>query len=91
MFDLQSFLASFTRALVQSRSPGRRNFAGPWVTSVGGTMKEYPEIGSKISGGGFSRHFERPAYQDVAVNAFLQKLQTGDPEEDPYSGLYKCV
>jgi tripeptidyl-peptidase-1 len=68
-----------------SRSPYRRKFAGPWVTSVGGTMGNPPEIAASISGGGFSAFFPRPNYQDFAVITFLQQLGT------TYVGNYKCV
>ena len=59
--------------------------AGPYVTSVGGTTSFNPERGSQSSGGGFSAHFERPEYQDVAVPTFLGKLKS------KYAGYYKCV
>ncbi|KAJ7498550.1 subtilisin-like protein [Mycena latifolia] len=36
-----------------------------------------------FSGGGFSDYFERPSYQEAAVNAFLSKLPKGT-----YSGLF---
>ncbi|KAH8979443.1 subtilisin-like protein [Lactarius akahatsu] len=44
-----------------------------YVTSVGGT-KSIHEVGAELSGGGFSNYFERPAYQNVVVPAFLQSL-----------------
>ncbi|KAI0635010.1 subtilisin-like protein [Trametes polyzona] len=46
----------------------------PFVTSVGGTQSFSPEEGWTGSSGGFSRYFPRPAYQDAAVGAFLDKL-----------------
>ncbi|KAH8995710.1 subtilisin-like protein [Lactarius akahatsu] len=54
----------------------------PWVTSVGGTTGNDPEIAARFSGGGFSAYFPRPSYQDSAVPAFLQRLRRR------YSGLY---
>ncbi len=36
-------------------------FVGPWVTSVGSTTGDNPEIAAKISGGGFSNYFLRPS------------------------------
>src|ERR1700761_2027308 len=60
-------------------------FAGPFVTTVGGTTGQDPEIGVSFSGGGFSSFFPRPPYQDVAVPKFLEQLGTKD------EGLYKCV
>ncbi|KAH9015767.1 subtilisin-like protein [Lactarius deliciosus] len=53
----------------------------PWVTSVGGTTG-YPEIGASLSGGGFSNHFSRPAYQGRAVATYLENLGSR------YDGLY---
>ncbi|KAI9433332.1 subtilisin-like protein [Lactarius indigo] len=54
----------------------------PWVTSVGGTMGHDPEVGARISGGGFSFFFPRQLYQANAVSNFLENLG------DTYSGLY---
>ncbi|KAH9164752.1 subtilisin-like protein [Lactarius sanguifluus] len=58
-------------------------FAGPWVTSVGGTM-EHPEVAASLSSGGFSNVFKRPDYQTDAVLGFFQQLG------DQYSGLYNA-
>ncbi|KAH8979410.1 subtilisin-like protein [Lactarius akahatsu] len=55
----------------------------PWVTSVGGTM-DYPEVAASLSGGGFSNHFSRPAYQDGAVATYLEHLGSR------YDGLYNA-
>ncbi|KAF8267626.1 subtilisin-like protein [Lactarius quietus] len=57
----------------------------PWVTSVGGTMGQYPEVAAELSGGGFSNHFPREEYQDGAVTTFLQKLGT------KYNGFYNAA
>ncbi|KAI9451474.1 subtilisin-like protein [Lactarius psammicola] len=54
----------------------------PWVTSVGGTMQLDPEVVMPLSGGGFSRLFPRPNYQNGAVLTFLQRLG------DQYAGFY---
>ncbi|KAI9452102.1 subtilisin-like protein [Lactarius psammicola] len=54
----------------------------PWVTSVGGTMGFVNEVAMPLSGGGFSRYFERPIYQDGAVPPFLEHLGI------EYAGLY---
>ncbi|KAH8980738.1 subtilisin-like protein [Lactarius hatsudake] len=54
----------------------------PYLTTVGGTTDYDPEVAAPLSGGGFSDHFPRPAYQDVAVPAFLERLGT------QYAGLY---
>lgn len=47
--------------------------ACPWVTSVGGTRYISPEAGTYFSSGGFSRLWQRPFYQELAVPQFLQK------------------
>ncbi|KAH9164029.1 subtilisin-like protein [Lactarius sanguifluus] len=54
----------------------------PYLTSVGGTMRDNPEVAASISGGGFSDYFERPPYQASAVPPFLQTLG------DKYRGYY---
>ncbi|KAI9449976.1 subtilisin-like protein [Lactarius psammicola] len=46
----------------------------PWVTSVGGTTGDHPEVAASISGGGFSNYFPRPPYQKEAVPLFLQDV-----------------
>ncbi|KAH9013722.1 peptidase S8/S53 domain-containing protein [Lactarius hengduanensis] len=38
----------------------------PYLTAVGGTGGHDPEVAAPLSGGGFSDHFPRPVYQDVA-------------------------
>ncbi|KAF8258055.1 subtilisin-like protein [Lactarius quietus] len=55
----------------------------PWVTSVGATTL-VPEVAASFSGGGFSAHFPRPPYQDLAVPTFLQNLGS------QYYGLYNA-
>ena len=59
-------------------------FAGPYVTSVGGTTSR-PEVAAHFSSGGFSNIFERPKYQAEVVPKFFQGLG------DAHSGLYKCA
>ncbi|KAH9015224.1 subtilisin-like protein [Lactarius pseudohatsudake] len=54
----------------------------PYLTAVGGTTDYDPEAAAPLSGGGFSDHFPRPVYQDVAVSAFLERQGT------QYAGLY---
>ncbi|KAH9008241.1 subtilisin-like protein [Lactarius deliciosus] len=54
----------------------------PYLTAVGGTTDFAPEVAAPISGGGFSEHFLRPVYQDVAVSAFLERQGT------QYAGHY---
>ena len=62
-----------------------RYFAGPYVTSVGGTTSFDLEIGSDDPGGGFSYYFPRPDYQQDAVPTFIHQLGY------LYAGYYKCV
>jgi hypothetical protein len=57
-----------------SRSPDPHDFTGPFVTSVGGTTSAKPEIAVTLSGGGFSTHFTRPAYQANVVNDYVEQL-----------------
>ena len=59
-------------------------FAGPWVTSVGGTTG-IPEVASIYSGGGFSSHFPALDYQKDKKNAYIGSLG------DKYYGRYTCV
>ncbi|KAI3616687.1 tripeptidyl peptidase [Moniliophthora roreri] len=54
----------------------------PYVTAVGGTIF-VPEVAVDFSGGGFSDYWSRPAYQEKAVSAFLDKLPKGT-----YEGLF---
>ena len=68
-----------------SLSPDRINFAGPYVTSVGGTTGRPEEVASFFSGGGFSNHFPALAYQRYDVNAYVWSLG------DKYPGRYACV
>ena len=60
-------------------------FAGPYVTSVGGTIKARPEMAANLSGGGFSVFIESQNYQDTAVNRYLKLYP------DLYDGLFECV
>ncbi|KAH9164787.1 subtilisin-like protein [Lactarius sanguifluus] len=54
----------------------------PYLTSVGGTTNDSPEVTASLSGGGFSKYFARPPYQANAVPPFLQTLG------DKYQGYY---
>ncbi|ERF71269.1 hypothetical protein EPUS_05321 [Endocarpon pusillum Z07020] len=56
--------------------------ACPFVTSVGGTQHVEPEEAVSFSSGGFSDRFPRPAYQEDAVGAYLDRLG------DTWAGLY---
>lgn len=70
---------------VSSFSPSSPHPLGPWVTSVGGTTSQDPEIAASLSGGGFSNYFPRPPYQAEAVPPFLQTIG------NMYQGLFKFV
>ncbi|OJD26445.1 hypothetical protein ACJ73_02176 [Blastomyces percursus] len=48
--------------------------ACPFVTSVGATEGINPEIAVAFSSGGFSERFDRPSYQEKAVQAYLNRL-----------------
>ena len=54
----------------------------PFVTAVGGTHDVNPEKAVSFSGGGFSKVFPRPEYQDDAVRQYVDKLG------DKWKGLY---
>ena len=59
----------------------------PYVTTVGGTRNFNPEIVASdtngyVSGGGFSRYFSRPSYQDNVVPAYVKTLKSS------FKGLY---
>ncbi len=43
-------------------------------TSVRGTFRVNPEVATSLSGGAFSNHFPRPAYQNVSVCSYLQSI-----------------
>lgn len=58
-------------------------FAGPFVTTVGGTTQVNPEVAVDFSGGGFSNVFAQPSYQTAAVASFLKGFGTQD------KGLFK--
>ncbi|KAF8272704.1 subtilisin-like protein [Lactarius quietus] len=46
----------------------------PFVTSVGGTMDENPEVAAPYSSGGFSNYFAQPTYQASAISQYLNTL-----------------
>ncbi|KAG6857498.1 hypothetical protein H0H87_002123 [Tephrocybe sp. NHM501043] len=46
----------------------------PYVTAVGGTVRVAPEVAVSFSGGGFSRYFNQPSYQNSQVSKFLSGL-----------------
>jgi tripeptidyl-peptidase-1 len=60
----------------------------PFITSVGATMNFTPEVvayssSGYSSGGGFSRYFSRPAYQDGIVDKYVESL--GDKYAEYYN------
>ncbi|RDX54178.1 subtilisin-like protein [Lentinus brumalis] len=54
----------------------------PYVTSVGATQGLEPEVAWTSSSGGFSNIFQRPSYQDAAVEGYLRGLGS------TYTGRY---
>ncbi|OAA74186.1 tripeptidyl peptidase [Cordyceps fumosorosea ARSEF 2679] len=79
---------------VSNDGEGRRRFmpafpaSCPWVTAVGATrhfdpvMAAFDGRSDFVTGGGFSEYFSRPAYQDAAVETYLETIG------DLHSGLY---
>ena len=61
--------------------------SSPFITSVGGTWSQLPEIAFQVSSGGFSNYFARPKYQDKAVQGFLSaaKLAKRLPPASKYN------
>ncbi|KAJ7618976.1 peptidase S8/S53 domain-containing protein [Mycena polygramma] len=57
----------------------------PYVTAVGGTTEVNPEVAASFSGGGFSRYFSRPSYQNASVCTFLADLGS------KYAGLFEAT
>lgn len=60
----------------------------PFITSVGATMNFTPEVvaytrSGYASGGGFSRYFSRPAYQDGIVDKYVESM--GDKYAEYYN------
>ncbi|KAF8178368.1 peptidase S8/S53 domain-containing protein [Mycena galopus ATCC 62051] len=53
----------------------------PYVTSVGMTFGIEAQTPSSASGAGFSYYFDRPAYQDAAVSAYLAGPANPDETE----------
>ena len=45
----------------------------PYVTSVGGTESNSPEVAASLSGGGFSEYWSRPNWQDKTIDKYLKK------------------
>ncbi|CAM1500639.1 Fc.00g098010.m01.CDS01 [Cosmosporella sp. VM-42] len=56
--------------------------ACPYVTSVGGTESNSPEVATYLSGGGFSEYWSRPNWQDKAIDKYLRKYG------DEWKGYY---
>ncbi len=78
-------VTSFSLPADTGRSPRCHPFAGPYLTSVGGTTGHDTEVAADLSGGGFSDYSLRPKYQDEAVSTFFENLG------NTYNGFYKCV
>ncbi|KAF8629068.1 hypothetical protein AX15_003565 [Amanita polypyramis BW_CC] len=56
----------------------------PYVTAVGGTTGVSQEVAVDFSGGGFSRYFARPSYQETPVSNYVSGLGS------TYAGLYNA-
>ncbi|KAJ6616964.1 peptidase S8/S53 domain-containing protein [Mycena sp. CBHHK59/15] len=56
----------------------------PFVTAVGGTTRVNPEVAVSFSGGGFSRYFATPSYQNATVTSFVSGLGT------KFAGLFNA-
>ena len=56
----------------------------PWVTAVGATESQGPEVCARFSSGGFSNYWARPAYQDEAVSAYFKNAQNL-PDQSRYN------
>ncbi|KAI1180076.1 peptidase S8/S53 domain-containing protein [Nemania sp. FL0916] len=61
----------------------------PFITAVGGTESWAPEVAWIASSGGFSNYFERPWYQQDAVNKYLEEHIPGETKEyyEPYTNF----
>lgn len=69
----------------------------PYVTTVGGTFRQVPEVAVEIldennstlsgffSGGGFSNYFARPSYQNAQVEAYLPTVNTSYLQNNYYN------
>src|SRR6266702_4102878 len=79
------FVCKLYTSVSTSRSQYHHAFVGPYVTTIGSTMGEEPEVATVFSGGGFSNYFPRPDYQATVVPTFLEKLG------NQHNGLYKFV
>lgn len=64
--------------------------SSPYVTAVGGTILDNANTFSiesdPISSGGFSNYFDRPKYQDVAVNKYLNSASNLPPSSFYHQG-----
>lgn len=59
--------------------------SSPYITAVGGTWNQHPEVGFQISSGGFSNVFARPQYQHKAVHSFLKSAAGTLPSKHRYN------
>jgi len=59
----------------------------PWVTAVGGTTSQKPEVCASFSSGGFSDYWARPDYQADAVKSYFATAgsKPGFPDASRYN------
>ena len=55
----------------------------PYVTAVGATESNSPEVATNFSSGGFSEYFDRPDWQDDVIKKYLE--EHGDEWEGYYN------
>ena len=70
------------------RLPDGHDFAGPYVTSVGGTAGN-PEFATVYSGGGFSDYFPILNFQKVEVGNYVRKIRNNYKDRYNYEDRYK--
>jgi len=57
----------------------------PWVTAVGGTTNESPEVAASLSSGGFSSYWARPDYQDSFVQDYFKAAGSSLPDKSRFN------
>ncbi|EAU89995.2 tripeptidyl peptidase SED3 [Coprinopsis cinerea okayama7 len=81
---LTYLLSQPTLPAVITTSYGDDEQTVPVEYATRGTTRVNPEIGIKFSGGGFSRYFARPEYQERTVKSYLDATGV----EEKYAGLF---
>jgi len=65
--------------------------SSPYITAVGGTWQQKPEVAFEISSGGFSNYFARPQYQEKAVRAFFKTAHGTLPPKHRYNATGRGI